>query len=200
MNEERALNQAIAMDDSLLMNDEMMDVIQGFRAEYYQKQILLLRKAYGQQHEKWLTDILTLLNGTFHEYGLYMTLDDARLNLDACAKVVSLCLESSLRALSESSLEPALNIESVYAIASRSELSRQEKAQSVVEQLLDASRQLDAVQQQEIRETCELMVEQLRQPTPNTMLLRALIANLGPYPELNRYRIALADTLDIALI
>ncbi|MFC3094440.1 TetR/AcrR family transcriptional regulator [Alteromonas sediminis] len=200
MNEDRSLNQAIAMDDSLLMNDEIMDVIQSFRAEYYRKQIVLLRKAYGEKHEKWLTDILTLLNGAFHEYGLYMTLDNANLDVKACAEVVALSLEASLTALSKSTLQPALNAESVYAIESKSQLSRQEKASAILKNMLSQAKQLTAESQKEVTETCELMAQELAKEQPNKVLLRALIANLGPYPEIHRDRIELAEALDIAVI
>jgi len=200
MNEERALNQAIAMDDALLMNDETMAVIQGFRAEYYQKQISLLQKAYGKDYEAWYTDVLTLLNGAFHEYGLYMTLDNASLDVKKCAQVVACSLEASLKALVNSALEPALNIESVYAIDANSQLSRQERAKGILQSITLSAKQLEASQQNEITETCELLSNELTKEKPSLILLRALIANLAPYPEVNRDRITLADLLDIPVI
>lgn len=200
MSEERALNQAIAMDDSLMMNDDMMQVIQNYRSEYYQNQLVLLNKAYGEQSQPWHMDILTLLNGAFHEYGLYMTLDDANFDLDSCAKVIAFSLSASLQALTNSDLTPAISIDALQSIEQQTQQSTTEKAKLLVQNMSNSAQHFEDKMKLEAEETCQLLLAQLELETPSNVMLRALIANLSPYGELNRDRVKLAELLDIALI
>ena len=61
VSDERALTQAIAYDDSAVMDDDAIEYIQSIRASYYQQQLKLLASAYSELEEKWHMDVIALL-------------------------------------------------------------------------------------------------------------------------------------------
>lgn len=200
MTQERALNQAIAMDDSLMMNEDMVQLIQSYRQEYYQRQLQLLQIVFGKDVTPWQMDLLTILNGAFHEYGLFMTLDNADIDVDNCAKIIATSLKASLTAFQKANLQPALTEISIGMIETDQTQSRQHKALRLLTHIQLKAESLSATQKSEVDSTCQLIEQELNSETPNSTLLRALIANLAPYGELHRLRIELADVLDVAVI
>ena len=59
---------------------------------------------------------------------------------------------------------------------------------------------LNDQQRASVLETIDLIETELTKTDLNNTLIRALIANLRPYAELNHYRRRLAETLDVELI
>ena len=200
MSEERALNQAIAMDDSLMMNEDMVQLIQSYRSEYYQGQLKLLQSAYGEEVKTWQMDIIAIINGALHEYGLFMTLDNANINIFDCAKIIACCVDSTIKGLLEADLTPAIQGDSFEEINNSDSVNLAQVAQRFIDTIKLHAEQLTQKQQHEVTETCVLLEQALQSDEPNTIMLRALIANLAPYPELHKARIGLAGVLDVAVI
>jgi hypothetical protein len=200
MNEDRALNQAIALDDSLMMNEDMVQLIQTYRAEYYQSQIKLLQAAYGEAIQPWQLDILTMLNGAFHEYSLFMMLDNGNLDIAKCAKVIATSVEASFKAFKELDIPPAIRCDEITTIGATNSQAPHQKAQRLLNNLKRQAGQLSQQANKDAIETCTLIENELENDEPKDIMLRALIANLAPYAELQKSRVELAEVLDVPLI
>lgn len=199
MNEERALNQAIALDESLMLNEEMIEMVQTYRSEYYKNQVLLIRSVYGDDVNKWQMDVISLLNGAFHEYGMLITVDNAFFDTQLCAKVIATAIDGALTALNQSDLEPVVS-STMFSQANTSTEQSPPSPEQLITDLIEQSSDLPTDQQYQVEQTCELLIQSLNTEAPNDVLQRALIANLAPYQSLNQARIKLAESLDVPII
>ena len=199
MNEERALNQAIAFDESLMLNEDMMEMLQNYRNDYYQNQVLLLHSVYGESIDKWQMDIVSLLNGAFHEYGMLITVDNAFFDTRQCAKVIAKALDGALSALNESDLESVVS----SAMLSQAQTNTEQTPptpEQLIFKLKEQASDLPKEHQYQVEQTCELLLQSLQSNNSNDVLHRALIANLSPYQGLNATRVLLAERLDVPII
>lgn len=198
---ERSFIQVFLTDDMVIMDSDVMTVVQECRINYHLSQQKVLLKAYGEKISPWLYDIVSMVNGLLQEYTVYLTLDDANFSIKRCANLVTFCLDSAITALSSSSMSPLLTKENFPLTKDTDvEQRQQQKALQLLEKIKSEAKTLNADHQKLISETLLLIEAELSNSNLNTTLIRALIANLRPYPELNRYRRRLAETLDVELI
>ena len=198
---ERSFIQVFLTDDMVIMDSDVMTVVQECRINYHFSQQKILLKAYGEQISPWLYDIVSMVNGLLQEYTVYLTLDDANFSIKRCANLVTFCLDSAITALSASSMPPLLTKDNFPLTKDTDvEQRQQQKALQLLEKIKSEAKTLNADHQKLISETLLLIEAELSNSNLNTTLIRALIANLRPYPELNSYRRRLADTLDVELI
>ncbi|GHG01175.1 TetR/AcrR family transcriptional regulator [Thalassotalea marina] len=200
VSEERALTQAIAYDDSAVMDDDAIEYIQSIRATYYQNQLKLIANAYAELDEKWHMDVIALLNGALQEYSIYIALDNAQLTLERCAKVISAAIDAVIGSFSTTTLEPALTPEDLPLYHDDPQVRQLTKAKLLVSELKNQSNELATKDKTVVNETLTLLETQLEQDILNSVLLRALIANLAPYKGLSAKRAQLAELLDVELI
>ena len=198
---ERSFIQVFLTDDMVIMDSDVMTVVQECRINYHLSQQKVLLKAYGEKISPWLYDIVSMVNGLLQEYTVYLTLDDANFSIKRCANLVTFCLDSAITALSSSSMSPLLTKEN-FPLTKDTDIEQlqQQKALQLLERIKSEAKTLNADHQKLISETLLLIEAELSNSNLNTTLIRALIANLRPYPELNSYRRRLADTLDVELI
>lgn len=198
---ERSFIQVFLTDDMVIMDSDVMTVVQECRINYHLSQQKVLLKAYGEKISPWLYDIVSMVNGLLQEYTVYLTLDDANFSIKRCANLVTFCLDSAITALSSSSMSPLLTKEN-FPLTKDTDIEQlqQQKALQLLERIKSEAKALNADHQKLISETLLLIEAELSNSNMNTTLVRALIANLRPYPELNSYRRRLADTLDVELI
>jgi len=198
---ERSFIQVFLSEEMAVMDASVMTVIQECRINYHFSQQKVLRHAYGESITPWLYDIVSLVNGLLQEYMIYLTLDDANFSIQRCAKLLAFCLDSSINTLRTSTIEPLLTKDN-FPLTQGIDNSEQQRHQAL--QLLDNIKQeaqdMNTDQKNQVVETAMLIASELENAEINTILVRALIANLRPYAELNVYRRKLADALDVELI
>ncbi|WDE08806.1 TetR/AcrR family transcriptional regulator [Thalassomonas viridans] len=198
---ERSFIQVFLADDMIVMDSEVMTVVQECRVNYHLSQQKVLLQAYGKDISPWLYDIVSLVNGLLQEYTVYLTLDDADFSIKRCAHLVAFCLDSAITALSSSTLSPVLTKDNFPLTQNLdNEQHQRQKALKLLETIKREAEEMAASQKSLVLETSALIENELSQPAVNSTLIRALIANLRPYAELNVYRKRLADALDVELI
>lgn len=198
---ERSFIQVFLTDDMVIMDPDVMAVVQECRINYHMSQQKVLLKAYGEEITPWLLDIVSLVNGLLQEYTVYLTLDDANFPIKRCAHLVSFCLDSAIKALSSSNIQPLLTQEN-FPLTRHADIEtkQQNKALQIIEGIKLDVKGMDKGQQKLILETITLIEKELSNPERNTTLIRALIANLRPYADLTAARRRLAEALDVELI
>jgi len=198
---ERSFIQVFLTDDMVVMDAEVMNVVQECRINYHLSQQKILLRAYGKEINPWLYDIVSLVNGLLQEYTIYLTLDDANFSIKRCANLVAFCLDNAIKALSSSTLTPLLTEENFPLTQNidKEQLQRQ-KAQQLLESISREAQDMSKTQQKLVTETVSLIEAELSKEEINLTLVRALIANLRPYSELNVFRQRLAVALDVELI
>ncbi len=198
---ERSFIQVFLTEDMVIMDENLMTVVQECRVNYHFSQQKVLLKSYGEEISPWLYDIVAMVNGLLQEYMVYLTLDDANFSIKRCAKLVTFCLDSAINALSTSSMTPLLTKDNFPLTKdSNIEQRQQQKARQIVEKIKYEAEGFTGEQQKLVNETLVLIESELANSVINTTLIRALIANLRPYAELNSYRRRLAEALDVELI
>lgn len=196
--EERAFQQMCMTDDSMVMDEDLMALVQSCRAEFFQLQLAILTRALGEASRPWQYDLLTLINGQIQQFSVLIIMDSMEFSHAHCAEFISQSAHWTLQGLIEDQSTPVLT-EQTYVIqpvvggeaAQRQRLLKQMRAKCSA--LPDKDREL-ALQ------TLELIEHQCEQSPANAALLRALIANLRPYCELADERAKLADLLEVELI
>jgi len=198
---ERSFIQVFLTDDMIIMDPDVMTVVQECRINYHLSQQKVLLQAYGDEITPWMYDIVSLVNGLLQEYTVYLTLDDANFSIKRCSHMIAFCLDSAIKALSSSSLTPLLTKDN-FPLTQNTDLEQlqRKKAGDILLNIKSQAEELNAVQKNLVLETVTLIESELIKPDLNNTLIRALIANLRPYPELNHYRRRLAETLDVELI
>lgn len=198
---ERSFIQVFLTEDMVIMDENLMTVVQECRVNYHFSQQKVLLKSYGEEISPWLYDIVAMVNGLLQEYMVYLTLDDANFSIKRCANLVTFCLDSAINALSTSSMTPLLTKDNFPLTKdSNIEQRQQQKARQIVEKIKYEAEGFTGEQQKLVNETLVLIESELANSVINTTLIRALIANLRPYAELNSYRRRLAEALDVELI
>lgn len=198
---ERSFIQVFLTDDMVIMDTDVMTVVQECRINYHFSQQKVLLKAYGDGISPWLYDIVSMVNGLLQEYTIYLTLDDADFSIKRCAHLVTFCLDSAITALSTSSLSPLLTKDN-FPLTKDTDIEQrqQQKALELLEKIKVEASALHEEHESLVKETLILIETELAKTTINNTLIRALIANLRPYTELNSYRRRLAEALDVELI
>lgn len=198
---ERSFIQVFLTDDMVIMDADVMTVVQECRINYHFSQQKVLLKAYGDNIAPWLYDIVSMVNGLLQEYTVYLTLDDADFSIKRCAHLVTFCLDSAITALSTSSLSPLLTKDN-FPLTKDTDIEQrqQQKALELLEKIKIEASSLQEEHESLVKETLILIETELAKTTINNTLVRALIANLRPYTELNSYRRRLAEALDVELI
>lgn len=198
---ERSFIQVFLTDDMVIMDTDVMTVVQECRINYHFSQQKVLLKAYGDGISPWLYDIVSMVNGLLQEYTIYLTLDDADFSIKRCAHLVTFCLDSAITALSTSSLSPLLTKDN-FPLTKDTDIEQrqQQKALELLEKIKVEASALHEKHESLVKETLILIETELAKTTINNTLIRALIANLRPYTELNSYRRRLAEALDVELI
>jgi len=198
---ERSFIQVFLTDEMVVMDKDVMTVVQECRLNYHLSQQKVLLQAYGSSITPWLYDIVSMVNGLLQEYTIYLTLDDADFSISRCSNLVAFCLDSAITALSSSDIEPLLTHEN-FPLTQHldSDQQQRQKAIKLIEQMTVDARELNPAHQNLVNETLSLINTELEKPELSNTLIRALIANLRPYAELNHQRRRLADALDVELI
>lgn len=198
---ERSFIQVFLTDDMIVMDAEVMSVVQECRINYHLSQQKVLLQAYGKEIKPWLYDIVSMVNGLLQEYTIYLTLDDANFSIKRCANLIAFCLDSAIKSLRSSTLEPLLTKENfpLTQDVDNEQLQRQ-KALQLLESITREAQDMAKPQQKLIEETASLIQCEIANEEINSTLVRALIANLRPYDELNVFRQRLAEALDVELI
>ena len=198
---ERSFIQLFLSEDMVLMDSEVMAAVQESRLNYHLSQQKVLLQAYGEQIEPWLFDLVSVVNGLLNEYAVYLALDEASFSLKRCAKLIAHFVDNAVQTCGKSDLEPLLTRDNFPLTQGvNPEQGQQRKAFELIESVKQEANDMSSEQKQLVMETVTLLEQQLSSEQVNTTLLRALVANLRPYPELNVYRKRLADALDIELI
>ncbi|WP_102794328.1 TetR/AcrR family transcriptional regulator [Bowmanella denitrificans] len=196
--EERAFQQMWMSDDSLVMDDDLLQLIQTCRAEFCQVQLAILQRALGDDASPWRYDLLTLINGQIQEFSLLITMDNMTFSHVHCAAFISRSACWTLNGVQQSQSEPVLT-EQIYVINPMPG-DRQSQIQRILKQLRSLCIKLDSDEQTLVSQTLDLIEQQSSLENPSVALLRALIANLRPYPELAEERARLAELLAVELI
>ncbi|GLX77937.1 putative HTH-type transcriptional regulator YcnC [Thalassotalea insulae] len=198
---ERSFIQVFLTDDMVIMDSEVMAVVQECRINYHLSQQKVLLQAYGEHINPWLYDIVSLVNGLLQEYTVFLTLDNANFSIKRCAQLVTFCLDSAIVALSHSDIEPLLTAKN-FPLIKHTDIAQiqSKKALQLIESIKLEANDMPKEQQQLVLETTTLIETELAKAESNNTLIRALIANLRPYNELNSYRKRLAEALDVELI
>jgi len=198
---ERSFIQVFLSDEMIIMDGEVMSVLQESRINYHLSQQAILLQAYDDSIEPWLYDLVSVVNGLLNEYSVYLALDDANFSIKRCAHLMAYVIESSVQALVNSDQAPLLTKENFPLTQGRNtEQHQRKKAQQLIESIQTEANDMDAGHKALVLETIALLEKQLLETELNLTLIRALIANLRPYPELTTYRKRLADALDVELI
>lgn len=198
---ERAFIQVFLNDELVIMNEEVISIVQQCRVNYhlYQQQVLL--QAYDSTIEPWLFDIVSTLNGLLQEYNVYITLDDGQFSINRCANLIAFCLDCIIQSFITSNRSPLFTKDNFPLTQHISQNSYQkQKAMQVVESIKQTTTSLPTHHQASVLETIELLENEIKQETTNATLVRALVANLRPYSELESHRCRLAQLLDVELI
>lgn len=198
---ERSFFQVFLSDEMVIMDEEVMVVVQECRLSYHLSQQRVLLQAYGKGISPWLYDIVSMVNGLLQEYTVYLTLDDADFSIERCSNLVAFCLDSAIDSLTKSSIVPLLTKDN-FPLAKHfaNEALQREKAAKLIKEITTQAQLMGTAPRQLIIETLALITLELESESLNQTLVRALIANLRPYHELNRLRRKLADALDVELI
>lgn len=200
IDDDKTLHQVLMKDDSMVMDDDLLDFVQHCRAEYHRSQTILVRKAFGNLDEKWMMDVVTLLNGAIYEYSMYITLDDASLTSSACADIITCSMDATVTALTQSTLEPALSPALLPNFSEEPHMRHKRAIGELLASMETQAEKMGEEDQQVVKETVTLITQQLAQEVVSDVMLRALIANLGPYELIQDNRKKLADLLDVPLI
>ena len=200
IDDDKTLHQVLMKDDSMVMDDDLLDFVQHCRAEYHRSQTILVRKAFGNLDEKWMMDVVTLLNGAIYEYSMYITLDDASLTSSACADIIACSMDATVTALTQSTLEPALSPALLPNFSEEPHMRHKRAIGELLASMETQAEKMGKEDQQVVKETVTLITQQLAQEVVSDVMLRALIANLGPYELIQDNRKKLADLLDVPLI
>ena len=183
------------------MNLQLMAVVQECRVNYHLSQQNVLLQAYGEEAEPWLYDIVSLVNGLLQEYTIYLTLDDANFSIKRCANLIAFCLDNAIKGLISSDIKPLLTRENFPLTQNiDKEEHQRQKAIKLINTIKREAEEMTSSQKTSVMETISLIEPELEKEKINSTLIRALIANLRPYPELTVYRRRLADILDVELI
>jgi len=198
---ERSFIQVFLTDDLIILNEELMQVVQECRINYHLSQQKVLLQAYGSDISPWLYDIVSVVNGLLQEYTIYLTIDDANFSIKQCAHLIAFILDNTISAFNASTLTPVLTKENFPLTKDTNiEQLQNQKAKGLIENIKIETFDLNAEQKKLIQETLTLISDELSNADLNRTLIRALIANLRPYTELNAFRRKLADALDVELI
>lgn len=198
---ERSFIQMFLTDELIIMDADIMAVLQECRINYHLSQQKVLIKAYDNTITPWIYDIVSLVNGLLQEYAIYLTLDDANFSIKRCAHLISFFVDNTIKALEKSDLSPLITKEN-FPLTQNIDLEnlQQQKAIDILDNIKNNLTDLNEQHKQSVLETVDLIENELTKTDLNNTLIRALIANLRPYAELNHYRRRLAETLDVELI
>jgi hypothetical protein len=198
---ERSFIQVFLSDEMIIMDPDVMTVIQECRVNYHISQQKVLMHTYGKIITPWMYDTVSLVNGLLQEYSVYLTLDEANFSIKRCAHFIAYCVENSVNALVKSSLSPLLTQDN-FPLTQDVNLEKfqRQKTKDILTKLKSQAELFNNEQQSLILETIELIELELDKPKISDTLIRALIANLRPYSDLNNLRRRLAESLDIELI
>jgi AcrR family transcriptional regulator len=198
---ERSFIQMFLTDELIIMDADIMAVIQECRINYHLSQQKVIIKAYGESISPWIYDIVSLVNGLLQEYAIYLTLDDANFSIKRCAHLISFFVDSTIKAVEKSNLSPLITKDN-FPLTQNVNLEnlQRQKAIDILDNIKNHLTDLSDQQKKSAVETINLLETELTNTDLNNTLIRALIANLRPYTELNHYRRRLAETLDVELI
>ncbi len=198
---ERSFIQMFLTDELIIMDADIMAVIQECRINYHLSQQKIIIKAYGESISPWVYDIVSLVNGLLQEYAIYLTLDDANFSIKRCAHLISFFVDNTIKALEKSNLSPLITKDN-FPLTQNVDLDnlQRQKAIDILDNIKNHLTDLNDQQKKSAVETVNLIETELTKTELNNTLIRALIANLRPYAELNHYRRRLAETLDVELI
>lgn len=198
---ERSFTQVFLTDEIVALDMDVMTVLQESRINYHVSQQRMLLQAYGNDIEPWLYDLVSILNGLLNEYAVYLTLDEAEFSIERCARLVAYLVDNAISSLATSNLEPLFTKNNFPLTKDvNSEQKRIAKAHQLLESMKYETNDMAPEQSKLVMETLGLIESELKAEELNLTLLRALIANLRPYPELHNQRRKLADSLDVELI
>lgn len=198
---ERSFIQMFLTDESIVMDTDIMAVLKECRINYHLSQQKVLIKAYGDSITPWIYDIVSLVNGLLQEYSIYLTLDDANFSIKRCAHLISFVVDSAIKALNTSNLSPLITKDN-FPLTQNVDLEnlQRQKASDILDNIKNHLTDFNEQQKTSVLETVTLIEAELTKADLSNTLIRALIANLRPYAELNHYRRRLAETLDVELI
>ncbi|MDO6444803.1 TetR/AcrR family transcriptional regulator [Colwellia sp. 1_MG-2023] len=198
---ERSFIQMFLTDESIVMDTDIMAVLKECRINYHLSQQKVLINAYGDSITPWIYDIVSLVNGLLQEYSIYLTLDDANFSIKRCAHLISFVVDSAIKALNTSNLSPLITKDN-FPLTQNVDLEnlQRQKASDILDNIKNHLTDFNEQQKTSVLETVTLIEAELTKADLSNTLIRALIANLRPYAELNHYRRRLAETLDVELI
>ena len=198
---ERSFTQVFINDEIVALDADVMTVLQESRINYHVSQQRMLLQAYGNDIEPWLFDVISVLNGLLNEYAVYLTLDEADFSIHRCAKLLAYLVDNAIEALTSATFEPLFRQDNFpLTKGHNSEQKRLGKAVQLLNNMKLEANDMAQEQGKLVMETLNLLEAELQTEEINLTLLRALIANLRPYPELTNQRRKLADLLDVELI
>jgi len=198
---DKAFQQMWMSDDSLVMDQDFMEMIQTSRLRQQQAQGEIITQVFGDSVRPWLLDIVITLNGILQEYSVYITLDDIAIDYPSCADYISFVLEKTVSSLPNSNLKAVVSLENLDALETTgSPLWQKAKAKEVLAALHLSIQDLAPKSQEMAAETLKLIETELEQEDWNPTLIRALLANLRDIQEIQSQRAKLANVLDVELV
>lgn len=188
---------AMAIDESLLL------LTQKLRFEWQQVQEEFLRMAYPDHDSKYTTDLTVMINGALNEYYTFLLLEGVTIDADRVADFLMGMADAMVEKLQEGTIQPVLGAGDLPSRADlEAKLARAaaQRIQGALDAMVDHANSLGNDEGDEIRDTVDLLRQELEQEEPKRIVLQALVANLRDFKALLPYRRDLVDELHLKLI
>lgn len=178
---------------------------QEFRLTWLTLQVGFLREKYGDQIQRWETDLAMTLDGIIANYLSLSVVEGIDFDTEKLVNWVVSCLDSICTQLPKYGLPPVLtekDLPSLKEIEAKKQQLQQQQVQQAFSQLKNKAQKLKLSEPKRkiVEHTLTLLENQLQNSNPDTILLRALIAGLRDYRGLNNERQLLAERLDVEVV
>ncbi|GEK11647.1 TetR/AcrR family transcriptional regulator [Pseudoalteromonas peptidolytica] len=201
----QAMFNLLLQEESLSLNHSLLMFYQEFRLTWLTLQVGFLREKYGDQIQRWETDLAMTLDGIIANYLSLSVVEGIDFDTEKLVNWVVSCLDSICTQLPKQGLPPVLterDLPSLKEIEAKKQQLQQQQVQQALSQLKNKAQKLKLSEPKRkiVEHTLTLLENQLQNNNPDTILLRALIAGLRDYRGLNNERQLLAERLDVEVV
>lgn len=201
--EKRSLVESYLNEAGLELDEELTLLAQKGRVDWQRLQEEFLRLAFPEHDPRFTTDLAVFVTGTLNEFSTYVILEDAEVDPDRLADLVTAWTAAAVERLAAGDLEPVLVAEQLLdreTLEKRLQAAARRRVDDALAELEDLADELGPEAAEEVRDTVAALRDCLAEDEPRRAILQGLLANLREWRELAGPRKTLAHELRLKLV
>ncbi|SDJ10630.1 TetR/AcrR family transcriptional regulator [Salimicrobium halophilum] len=186
-------------EQSLTVDETTIEVIQTIRHDIFEADKKMLLDMYGEDFRPYLVDGALLLESIRASVHQLLLLDHIEVTIDRLAAFIMHRMDELANGMIDKRNAPLLN-ERMF----REPMTETDQQKSAKEALIEMERKLEVIdlpddRNSELQGAIDFLYEEISKTTPQSFIIKGMLANFRNIPEMKETRLTLASRLEITL-